>query len=1513
MSRYIVNGGLFTSSYFEGVLADPKKVLHDLPEDGAQRLQTLLDLWERVRNQFMRADRTQLVPLPFDGLPEGFIPIRYSSEIEIEKVFITPILETILGYSVSSNRTLRLSSSIAGEVKSLNQRPDMVLFSDRAIRDHANLEAELQKKGTPNGIRFCHGAQFILDAKRFDKGVGADDPDVEKKRRTKKGRSVTTAIDDLHQVERYLRGYQKKWGILTNGRVWRLMRQGKVQEHVHFNLVIFLEDLRETGITTEALETFRLFWNLFGVPAVAGGVLDKIESESEADTRKVRDILREQAHKAVEAITNGFWRYPGNGYSETPSQAELDHLRELSLTFLYRLLFILKAEAQNLLPMETKLGAETPYAKILSTKAIFAQLCSLERTYRARVTAGFGALENLFRAIDQGNENTEIPAYNGGLFNPEIHKELSRLKLDDDTLYAILRGLIYQKENLEEPVPYADLDVRDLGDIYEGLLEQRLTLKIDANQLSYLELVNQKGERKASGSYYTPDSLVDHLVRKTVNPLLEACDDDPEKILALKVLDPAMGSGHFLVKAVDVLAAYLTTHCDPVDEGAPADNGPGEMAYWKRKVAENCIYGVDYNPMSVELAKVALWLYTAQKDKPLSFLDHHLKCGNSLIGVSLEDLSTLGLQLKETKKGYSWVDVKTAQKRKKRADDLNLPFPINHTFFGELRSFIGKTLNKPSDRPEDIKAKRLAYEESVSRQLAAHRLLADLWCAQWFLVEPDKATSIDFGNFYREVRNICEITNNTKRAKALAKVQSNPLVQALQQSKNEGYGPRPTRFFHWQLEFPEVAFDEHGAPKDGFGFSAVVGNPPWDKIIVEKRHFYGPFSDEVANTQGASLNALITRLEKDKPELVKDWAQYEDTLNKSISFLKKSGLYRHQVATIGKKRSLGHPDLFKFFIERASQCAGTGGNIGYLVPCTLWQAEGCTGLRRYLFDECTLQSLYTFENYRKWAFSIDSRFKFTAVVFKKEPPKKRQEIPAAFMLREPDVLFGGQPERVLPLTREFVDQISPETLALLDVKNDGERALVEKLHSTPHLKPLGDPENGWAIRYQQGDLNMTTAAWLFKNREWMQRRGFTRVLPVRQPDGTWKQEITGPGKVAGISNTLPEGGEYWVAASDKFYQSRGYQQREGQIHGQAMQWYIHPEDIALASKKGSRFTEDHFRIFPTSEYTALYEGRMVHNFDHAQKQYISGEGRKAIWSELVINNKFLRSRVFVSPVEATVSAPYRMGFLDVTGATNERTSLGAAIGPHNIAGHKVPFLILPDSATMLAATAIFNSFVYDYLIRMRVSNSMTWNFLSMIPSPFPKQVLSREFNIQEQVLQLSCTTPELAPYWNEVFPDKPWTYDSAERDLWKRAVLRAEIDAIVADLYGLTVPEYARILTTFPLLDRDHPPLPGDLFLTEGDTKTPKKRRLDTPHGIFDTKPRSFITRDFALLTYMQHKGYPVPEHLDEWFRDEVGLDPEGPLSRFRIGEIKDLEARVEEARSIGAIPYLPTTRGNSG
>lgn len=1511
MKRYVKNGGLFADSYFERVLAERRTpVERQLPDDASERLALLREIWEGQRGAFVKDARVRGVTLlrQYEGLPEHFQPIAGVAESDIENGFVRPVVERVLGYAVVQNRTMRLSDAVAQEVGGSPQRPDLVLFSDDRTRGH--VLAQTSGARAPDGVQFCKDALFILDAKRFDKGVGADEDDVSSKR----SRKEPTAIEDVLQVDRYMRGYDKPWGVLTNGRCWRLMHRGRPNDFLRFDLVLFLEDLREREPTAEDLAVFGLFWNLFGQPAVGAGYLDAVLRESEANTRKVRDILREQAHRAVEEIARGFWSCQlnaGKGLDISPTlpaQAQLDHLREVSLTFLYRLLFILKAEAQELLSMRDALGSDTRYAQRRSTRAIFAELDTLSAADRDRYSDVYEKqLLRLFRDIDSGNDQDGIPAYNGGLFDDAKHPELARWKLVDGALHTVLKNLIYL-EGGDTQVPYADLDVRDLGDMYEGLLEQRL-IGIASDPPS-LHLKNQKGERKASGSYFTPDGLVDHLVRKTVGPFLDKAGDDANAVLSLRVLDPAMGSGHFLVKVVDVMADHLTVHCDPEDPDAPRDNGPKERAYWKRKVVESCVYGVDYNPMAVELARVALWLYTAEYGKPLSFLDHHLKVGTSLVGATVDRLARPGLRSKAKKAGNVWEPVEAVEepemnpaptkgKKKKKvpSQQLELGFSIDTSLLSGILASIRGILEAPSNSAADVRRKSKDYAEAVGEKLAAHRLLADLWCLQWFSGDPTDETILaweDSDGLYAQVKKACGLRDDKKRKAAIDALAEHPLVRRVREARAKGYGPRPEAYFHFELEFPEVAFDAKGKPRGGFGFDAIVGNPPWDRIRPERRQFYGPWGrpDEgpgwdIANTQATSLEALIGKLQAAHPELERGWLDYERDITDLNRFLRDAGLYRHQVVRIDGKKTGGDPDTFRYFTERMSQALRPGGRMGIVVPGTLWQAEGCTGLRRLLFDEMTVEELFVFENYRKWAFFIHSSFKFTTLVASAARPPAKHEFAAAFMLRDLRAVWGQLPERMVRLSKPAVEALSPGTLALLDLQSDGDARLVSRLHEK--FPTFGSKESGWGATYRC-DLHMTNDAWRFKHREWMKKRGFLQVVPERQADGTWRQVRAFGSPTARYPDELPQGGEYWVAADADWYRQRGYVELEGE---EAV--FVDPVE---AKEKPVRKVAavDRHRIVAGGVYTALYEGRMVHNFDHAQKAYVSGEARMAKWDDLSLDEAKLTPRTFVlSSGESTT----RIGFCNVTGATNERSMLATLLPSDHLSGNSVPTLRLSTTREAVSLVSLLNSFVGDALVRLRVSLNLNWTYVSRIPVP-KASALTGNVKLAEAVAKLSCTTPELADVWNEIFPAEPWTYASAERDEWKRAELRADIDAAIADAYGLSVAEYARVLTGFPLLDRNQPALPGDFFVTESDKDE---------SGV-ELKPRSFITRDFALFRYMKLKGYPPPGDLAAFFRDEVGIDPDGPLSRFRIGECRDLIDRVDMACRKGAVAYVPSGRG---
>jgi len=401
----------------------------------------------------------------------------------------------------------------------------------------------------------------------------------------------------------------------------------------------------------------------------------------------------------------------------------------------------------------------------------------------------------------------------------------------------------------------------------------------------------------------------------------------------------------------------------------------------------------------------------------------------------------------------------------------------------------------------------------------------------------------------------------------------------------------------------------------------------------------------------------------------------------------------------------------------------------------------------------------------------------------------------------------------------------------------------------------------------------------------MKSRGLTEVTPVRETNDRWTQRIDGPE----LPESLPQGGEYWIAATELYYRDRGFVERTGDIHGQPARWFLDPSDVGTNENKA--------RIFPGRTYAALYDGRLIHSFDHCYQRYVSGEGPKQVWTRLDITEKIYSPRVFTCSLESNASVMPRCGFRDIARGTDERTMICAIVPAGVTCGNKVPVLHLADPQDTFLLPAILGSFIADFLLRLRVGATLNWTYVSRLVIPARKQLdAAVRIRLTECVARLSCTTPEMAHVWALVFPNIAWSYESAERDGANRAELRAEIDAIVADLYGLTVPEYAYLLTTFPLLDRDQPPLPGDAFVTDGRD--------------VEMAPRSFVTRDLALLRYMQRKQYPIPTDLESFYRNDVRLDPRGPMSRFRIGTIRDLEARVLESKKRGAIAYVPSGRG---
>ncbi len=357
-------------------------------------------------------------------------------------------------------------------------------------------------------------------------------------------------------------------------------------------------------------------------------------------------------------------------------------------------------------------------------------------------------------------------------------------------------------------VDYRDLAERHLGTIYEGLLEFHLEQAEQSEDGWTIELKTAKGERKASGSYYTPDYIVKYMVEETLGPVLsrvvaEATTDHERiaAVLGVKVLDPAMWSGHFPVEATEYIARFLVEHIEqpPSDTGGEAD-----LAYWRRRVVQSCIYGVDLNPLAVDLAKLSLWLATVAKDRPLSFLDHHLRCGNSLVGAHFADLriQTAGTQKKGGKKAQLAQGIAVDQLA--LFDEESLRQVVTSAV--DMMELIESS---PSQTLADVKGQEETYSKLRQQLIGKYSLLANLVSAASFGLTIDPALWKPLADYA------------TGRS-AIALPQFGTWLQAATASAEEYH------FFHWELEFPEVFFNHSGHHKDAAaGFDVVIGNPPY--------------------------------------------------------------------------------------------------------------------------------------------------------------------------------------------------------------------------------------------------------------------------------------------------------------------------------------------------------------------------------------------------------------------------------------------------------------------------------------------------------------------------------------------------------------------------------------------------------------------------------------------------------------------------------------------------------------
>jgi type I restriction-modification system DNA methylase subunit len=740
-----------------------------------------------------------------DQLPEY-------NEDQLRDHWFTPILEQL-------GHVFEREASVPG-LDAYAKHPDYVFFPDEAARREA---ASLQ-----NQDDYTARALAVGEVKRWDTPLG------------KKRRGGSPSFEDRNpswQIDYYLRTTNLDWGILSNGRLWRLVHRDTSHRLQITYEVDLVQLLREAD--PGRLRYFTLFFRQAAFrPDARGRVfLDDALAASNQYAVELEEDLEDNVYRALERLMQGFLDLPTNELGPENLRDVYDN----SLYLLYRLLFILYGESRGLLPLDND-----QYRTNYSLTSIKGEIADLDYAPAPRTTKYWGYLQNLFHIINgddaELNRSLGVPRYNGGLFDPQQHPFLEEKQVGDRALVEAI-DLVSRRvtDSRREFADYRTLGVRHLGSIYEGLLEYQPRVAeepvvavrdggderwvgadeapegarvIERRAAGEVYLQTDRGERKATGSYYTPQYIVEYIVENAVGPLAEeavervkerakaartkaarteAAQSLVDEILDLKVLDPALGSGHFLVEATEFLALALAT--DPYVE--TTETAEEDLTYWKRRVVERCIYGVDKNPLAVELAKLSLWLATVAADRPLSFLDHHLKCGDSLIGARVEDLGWAPPPVL-SKKAPKQVE-------QQKAGQINM---FEHVLSQMLPTVMGQILEiiREESRDYDTVRAKEATDQAVRRLKAPFEAVGDLW------------TSGYFGNDF-EQGDYDEALGVISRPDTLLGLE--PVERAREIADQR-------RFFHWELAFPEVFYDEHGQRLgEQAGFDAVVGNPPY--------------------------------------------------------------------------------------------------------------------------------------------------------------------------------------------------------------------------------------------------------------------------------------------------------------------------------------------------------------------------------------------------------------------------------------------------------------------------------------------------------------------------------------------------------------------------------------------------------------------------------------------------------------------------------------------------------------
>jgi len=863
--------------------------------------------------------------------------------------------------------------------------------------------------------------------------------------------------------------------VVTNGLQWRLLRDCSLMtrlSYVEFDL--------EHILNSENYGEFNLFYRLFHRSRLPQEMeysdkclLEFYYQEALQQGGRVREKLRDGVENALLFFGTGFLQYPSNqllrDYLSNGQVSEKEYYRQL-LLLIYRLLFLMVAESRQILIMgsdEEKARIYTDYYSITR----FRELANSSQNSRYTLTSlnsrsprnsfyqgGIGDREGFqdywqslrvtFSLFDENwrGEMLGLSPLNGDLFGSKVLDVLDSYAIDNyDFIRAIRELSLYEQKGQLRRINYAALDVEELGSVYESLLD--FTPKVMVRNGIYEFKLITCSDRKTTGSYYTPPELVAQLIKSALEPVIEdklklgkTNKEKEDSLLTLKVCAaegtlraPACGSGHFLLAAARRIGKELAI----LRTQSPYP-GPESTKKGIRDGIQYCIYGVDLNPLAVDLCKVALWIEGFCLGLPLNFLDHRIKCGNSLVGVL--DISCLDEGIPDEafkpvtgdNKNIATQVKKSNKKQRENQDQLSLFDSLS-----EEREEYGQQWRVLEDLAEvttiDVKRKQEIYLANRHNPRWWRDYSAcNLWTGAFFMaLTPEKL----------------QLLPTTEALKQLLRgnIPTEKILDAANQLATE------KRFFHWCLEFPEV-FSEGG-------FSCVLGNPPWERIKLQEKEFFATLDVDIAKAANkAAREKLIKELVNTNPKLKQEFEEAKHDAEAQSKFIRESGRF--------PLTAVGDINTYAVFAETVRKIIEPSGRVGVIVPTGIATDDTCKKFFGDLVQKQVLSSLIDFENREALFVCVHRSYKFSLLILDGSVTSETTQTKFAFFLSNPQQINDAQ--RVFSLAKKDIALINPNTLTCPVFRTSVDAELTKKIYSrVPILENEKTGDNPWGISFMR--------------------------------------------------------------------------------------------------------------------------------------------------------------------------------------------------------------------------------------------------------------------------------------------------------------------------------------------------------------------------------------------------------------------------------------------------------------